>query len=155
MNRLAAAALMWGSVILGACSAEPLRPSSDGSADASTLLDDGGVDRCNGSISDVSGRCPASFDGSVADLPACPGLSQTVQLCGDVIALGQGGGFTSLTCYFDATTHVLVGALEVSDSPQFCEGGSFARFNGQVPGASCDTTTPSFVVSCSKDGSAD
>ena len=42
-------------------------------------------------------------------------------------------------------THVLVGALEVSDTNQFCEGGSFARFDGQVPGPSCDAIASSFV----------
>jgi hypothetical protein len=154
MNRLAAAVLMWGAVTLGSCSAEHLGGSNDANVDTSTRLD-GGADRCNGTISDVSGLCPSSFDGSVADLPACPGLNQTVKLCGGVIALGQGGGFTALTCYYDAATHVLVGALEVSDAVQYCEGGSFARFDGQVPGPSCDATAPSFVKSCSKDGSAD
>jgi hypothetical protein len=155
MNRLAAAALIWGAVTLGSCSAEYLGASSDGNADTSTRIDDGGADRCIGSISDVSGRCPASFDGSVADLPACPGLNQTVKLCGDVLALGQGGGFTALSCYYDAATHVLVGALEVSDTTEFCSGGSFGRFDGQVPGPSCDAIAASFVRTCSKDGGAD
>jgi hypothetical protein len=155
MTRFAAAALMWGAVTLGSCSTEHLVASHDGNADKPTSLDDGGADRCSGSISDVGGRCPANFDGSVAALPACSGLNQTVKLCGDVIALGQGGGFTAVTCYYDTATHVLVGALELSDTTEFC-GDSFGRFDGQIPGPSCDAIAPFFVRSCStRDGGAD
>ncbi len=103
----------------------------------------------------MGGRCQATFDGSVADLPTCSGVGQTVYLCGGMIALAQGTGFTALTCYYDAATHVLVGALEVSDSPGYC-GNSFGRFAGQIPGPSCDTVAPSFRRSCSaRDGGAD
>jgi hypothetical protein len=155
MTRFAAAALMWGAVTLGSCSADHLGTSSDGNRDTSSGLDDAGADRCDGSISDVGEGCPASFDGTVAALPACSGLGQTVILCGDVIALEQGGGFTALTCYYDAASHLLVGAREVSDTTEFCDGASFARFGGQVPGTSCDATPPSFTRSCSKDGGTD
>jgi hypothetical protein len=152
MTRFAAAALMWGAVTLGSCSIEHLGASSDGNADTPPGLDGAGADRCSGSISDVGGRCQASFDGSVADLLACSGVNQTVKLCGDVIALGQSGGFTALTCYYDTATHLLVGAREQSDTTEFC-GDSFARFAGQVPGNSCDAIAPSLLRSCSnRDG---
>jgi hypothetical protein len=153
MTRFAAAALMWGAVTLGSCSTEHLVASRDGNADTSTGLDGGGADRCSGSISDVGGRCPASFDGSAADLPACSGVDQTVRLCGDVIALGQGGGFTAVTCYYDTATHVLVGALELSDAPGFC-GDSFGRLDGQIPEPSCGAIAPFFSRNCSRDGGA-
>jgi hypothetical protein len=151
-----AAALMWGAVTLGSCSVEHLGASRDGNADTPTaLLDAVAADRCSGSISDVGGRCQATFDGSVADLPTCSGVGQTVNLCGGMIALAQGTGFTALTCYYDVATHVLVGALEQSDSPGFC-GDSFGRFAGQIPGPSCDTIAPSFRRSCfDRDGGAD
>ncbi len=150
-----AAALMWGAVTLGSCSVEHLGASRDGNADTPTDLDGVAADRCSGSISEVGGRCQASFDGSVADLPTCSGVGQTVYLCGGMIALAQGTGFTALTCYYDAATHLLVGALELSDSPGFC-GDSFGRFAGQIPGPSCDTVAPSFRRSCSaRDGGAD
>jgi hypothetical protein len=154
MTRFAAAALMWGAVTLGSCSAGHLGAGRDGSVDTSTRLDTLGADRCTGSLSDLGARCATSFDGTVAGLPACSGLGQTVKLCGDVIALDQGGGFTAQTCYYDAATHLLVGALEVSDTPEFCGGESFARFDGQIPGPSCGGTAPSFTRSCSRDGSA-
>ena len=70
-----------------------------------------------------AGRKSGTFsgiDGGAADLPACSGVNQVVKLRGDVIALGQGSGFTALTCYCDSATHVLVGALEQSDTPELC-----------------------------------
>ena len=129
MTRFAAAALMWGAVTLGSCSVEHLGASRDGSADTPTHLDAVAADCCSGSISDVGGRCQASFDGSVADLPTCSGVGQMAYLCGGMIALAQGTGFTALTCYHDAATHVLVGAVEESDSSGFC-GNNFGRFAG-------------------------
>jgi hypothetical protein len=157
MTRFAAATLMWGAVTLGACSPEHLAASRDGSADTSTSapLDALAVDRCTGSLSDLRGRCQASFDGTLADLPACTGISQMVRACGDVIAIVQGSGVTAVTCYYDAATHALVGALELSDSPGFC-GGSFGRADGQIPGPSCDTTAPFYVRTCPRpDAGAD
>ena len=154
MTRFAAAALMSGAVTLGSCSAEHLGAGRDGSADTSTRLDTLGADRCTASLSDLGARSATTIDGTAADLPACAGLAQTVKLCGGLIALGQGGGFTSLTCYYDAATHLLVGALELSDTPEFCGGESSARFDGQIPGPSCGGTAPSFTRNCSRDGSA-
>ena len=158
MTRFATAALMWGAVILGACSPENLAASRDGNADTSTSapLDALAVERCTGSLSDLRGRCQASFDGTFADLPACTGIGQMVKACGDVIAIVQGSGFTTLTCYYDAATHVLVGAFEASDTTGFCNGESFARADGQIPGPSCDTTAPFFLRTCPRpDASAD
>lgn len=154
MNRFAAAALMWGAATLGACSSEHLGVSKDANVDTSTPVDSLGADRCTGSLDDLGGRCPASFDGSPTGLPACAGLSQAVKLCGNVIGLVLDGGFTALTCYYDATSHLLVGALEVSDTTEFCGGTSFGRFDGQVSATTCDTTMASFGRSCATDGGA-
>jgi hypothetical protein len=155
VNRFVAAALMWGAVTLGSCSSEQLRgASNDASADTPATLDLQ-VDRCSGNLSEVGRECQASFDGSLADLPACSGIKQTVWRCGDLIAIAQGSGFTGLTCYYDAAAHLLVGALEWSDAPGFC-GDSFARFGGQIPGPSCDTVAPFYVRGCSRrDGGSD
>ncbi len=155
MNQLAAAALIWAATAAGACSSGHLGGSSDGSADAPPRLDGPSADRCSGSLSDVSRGCQTSFDGTAADLPACAGLTQTVTLCGGLIALARGTGFTALTCYYDAADHILVGALEQSDSPEFC-GQSFGRFAGQIPGPSCDAVRPVLVQRCpARDGGAD
>jgi hypothetical protein len=155
VKRFAAAALIWGVATLGSCSTEYLGTSIDGNPETPTNLDGAGADRCIGSISDVGGKCQASFDGGVADLPACSGVGQMVKLCSGVLALVQGTGFTALTCYYDAATHVLIGALEQSDSPGFC-GDSFGRIAGQVPGPSCDAVRPVLTKTCSnRDGAAD
>lgn len=99
MTRLlpAATTVVWGALALGACSAERLRPvgsARDATVDTFTSVDSLGVDRCTGSVSDLGTKCPISFDGAVADLPACSGLGQTVKLCSDVLALGLWSGFT-------------------------------------------------------------
>lgn len=156
MTRFVAATLVWGAATLGACSPGRLAASRDGDADtsASAPLDALAPDRCTGSLSDVGAKCQASFDGTLADLPACTGIGQMVKACGDVIAIVQSGGFTAQTCYYDAATHLLVGALEVSDSPGFCGGESFGRADGQTPGPSCDTTAPFFLRTCPRDGGA-
>jgi hypothetical protein len=155
MTRFAAAMLMGGALTLGACSAERLGSSRDATVDAVdtfTSLDSLGVDRCTGSLSDLGTRCPASFDGTAADLPACSyaGEDQTVTLCGNVNALSQGGSFEAMTCYYDAATHVLVGARETSDALGVCG----PHFYGQVPGSSCDATRPSLRRICPSDGGA-
>jgi hypothetical protein len=88
MTRFAAAMLICGALTIGACSAERLG-SHGSSRDATvdivftfTSLDSLPVDGCTGSLGDVGTRCPASFDGTADDVPACAnaGEEQTVTL---------------------------------------------------------------------------
>jgi hypothetical protein len=158
MTRFAAAMLMWGALTLGGCSAErlgSLGSSRDATVDiveTFTSLDSLPVDGCTGSLSDVGTRCPASFDGTADDVPACAYAreDQTVTLCGNVNVLTQGGAFEAMTCYYDAATYVLVAARETSDELGPCG----PHFYGQVPGASCDAIRPTLRRICASDGGA-
>ncbi len=66
------------------------------------------------------------FDGTAANLPACrfhPSNTsgrQQVWHCQDLIAFLESDGFVGRICYYDATSHALVGALQGTDTPTFC-----------------------------------
>jgi hypothetical protein len=81
--------------------------------------------------------CPASFDGSEAELPACrpsDGYTQTVWVC-DVIYLHTGVGTTEGDCYYDGGSHALVGARRYATTSAFCDGGSLTESAGRQPRA--------------------
>ena len=79
--------------------------------------------------------CPASFDGSESQLPACrpsDGYNQTVWSC-DVIYLHTGLGTIEGDCYYDDATHALVGVRRYATTFAFCDGGSLTESAGRQP----------------------
>jgi hypothetical protein len=81
--------------------------------------------------------CPASFDGSEAQLPACrasDGYTQTVWSC-DVIYLHTGMGTMEGDCYYDDASHALVGVRRYATMSAFCDGGSLTESAGRQPRA--------------------
>jgi hypothetical protein len=79
--------------------------------------------------------CPAAFDGTEASLPACrpsDGYNQRVWLC-EVIYLHTGTGTTEGDCYYDNTSHVLVGVRRYATTQSFCDGGSLTESAGRQP----------------------
>ena len=93
-------------------------------------------ERCQGDLADVGAGCPPTFDGTAAQLPACPTfpLTYVARLCGDLISLEamsiSGGG-----CYYDASSHELVGAAGGTDIRTFCGGTSYDIYAGRIAGS--------------------
>ena len=83
---------------------------------------DGG--RCVGDLATLSQGCAPMFDGTEANLPACrysgAVARQAVWRCQDLILLQDSHGFGGNVCYYDATSHVLVGAEESTDTNLYC-----------------------------------
>ena len=112
-------------VLLVACSGS-LAPVPDAGVtpDGGAFIQDGG--NCVGDLATVGQGCASMFDGTAANLPACrfdPGNTrgrQQVWLCQDLIALLESDGFVGGICYYDATSHALVGASQGSDIGTFC-----------------------------------
>ena len=97
---------------------------------------------CEGSLSEIGAGCLATFDGTFEQLPACTEyMSQFVLACGEFTDLVLSGGYTGVSCFYDSTSHALVGAQWVSDIPEFC-GNSYTKSAGRVAGRSCSTSTP-------------
>jgi hypothetical protein len=77
------------------------------------------------------------FDGAPENLPACKQFGdQQVWACNDVIALNLGTFPLSVDCYYGASSHLLLGAMEVNDTNTLC-GNSFTKTAGEVPTAAC------------------
>ena len=131
-------------LVLASCSEGALQPNADGGG----LSPDGG--RCVGDFAMLSAGCPPMFDGSEANLPVCDSrssLGQSVWRCQDLIALMDGTGFVSSTCYYDATSHALVGAEHGSDYPAYCGQTSFAIEAGRTD-SMCRENAPTVQRSC-------
>jgi hypothetical protein len=91
--------------------------------------------RCEGDLADVGNECPATFDGTPDQLPACSNgfaMTFTVRACGDLIRLGISRFVLGSACYYDASTHTLVGAQAWRDIPEFCGDTSLAIYAGRV-----------------------
>lgn len=103
--------------------------------------------QCEGSLAEVGRGCPAMFDGTPEQVPPCPSVpvSQSVGHCEGLVELSQ-GGYIGSVCYYDAASHLLVGAKEFSDTTDFCEN-SFSRTAGRTPAAIC-SDVPSFQRQC-------
>jgi hypothetical protein len=90
--------------------------------DAGEQTLDGG--KCVGDLANIGAGCPRTFDGSAANLPAClsagPAAQQTVWRCQDLIVFMDSDGHVASTCYYDATSHALVGAEKGSDAGSYC-----------------------------------
>ena len=87
--------------------------------EARSTLDAG---ECVGDLATVGQGCAPMFDGTAANLPACrfdPSNTrgrQQAWLCQDLIALLESDGFVGGICYYDATSHALVGAYRGATS---------------------------------------
>lgn len=111
-------------VLLAACSSGTLVPDAGGPDGGGATQDAG---KCIGDLATVGAGCPAMFDGTEANLPACRGISdisarqrQSVWHCQNLIILSDSDGFVVGICYYDATSHALVGAQRGTDTPGFC-----------------------------------
>ena len=93
--------------------------------------------RCEEDLAYVGGGCPRTFDGTEAQLPACGTLPAivTARRCRDVISIEYTGNFTTIGCYYDASSHELIGAVEGSTSLSYCNGTSDHIYAGDVAGA--------------------
>jgi hypothetical protein len=129
-------------VALASCSEGALQPDGGGPSP------DGG--RCVGDFATLSATCPPMFDGSEANLPACDSrgsLAQSVWRCQDLIALMDSTGFFASTCYYDATSHALVGAEHGSDTTSYCGQTSFSIEAGRT-NPMCRENAPTLQRSC-------
>jgi hypothetical protein len=77
---------------------------------------------CTGDLATVGEYCPASYDGTEASLPMCPPVEvgfpvvdRSVWQCQDLSILYFWSGLGGLACYYDATSHALVGAEHHTD----------------------------------------
>jgi hypothetical protein len=96
-----------------------------------------GMTSCANDFDFLAGEigCPASFDGTASQLPACrpsDGYNQTVWSC-DVIYLHTGTGTTEGDCYYDDVRHALVGVRRYATATGFCDGGSLTESAGRQP----------------------
>ncbi len=86
---------------------------------------------CQGALSEISADCPKMFDG--AQFPTCQGLlGQSVFECELLIQLLLSGVNSSVSCFYDSTSHSLVGARRSSNVPEFCDNKSDTMSAGMV-----------------------
>jgi len=106
---------------------------------------------CLGELGEIGQVCPSMFDGAPENVPPCHEFGQQqVWTCGDdVIALSLGVGAHGVDCYYDSSTHSLVGAMAFNDTDTLC-GNSFTQSAGEVPTVACGfpTSTPAFYRWC-------
>jgi hypothetical protein len=97
-----------------------------------------GSKTCEGDLVEVGSGCPATFDGRLESVPACPSycLYVAASRCNDLIVLDYacGGG---LSCYYDSTSLALVGAEMGSDIPSYCGDSSYWKSAGRTPSGAC------------------
>lgn len=101
---------------------------------------------CRRPLEQSMGECPASFDGTEAALPRCSGLSgyevQRVQRCAARLILRVSHGYSGFSCYYDVTSHVLVGKSWGNDLGQSCSSGEI--------GGVCDPALTILERDCSR-----
>jgi hypothetical protein len=105
--------------------------------------------RCQVDLETFSTTCPQTFDGTSAALPACPedAFTYTARACGDLLGLAISYlGTNGATCYYDASSHELVGAKAWTDVPTTC-GGTVTSYAGRT--ASSCAAEPLAVKDCS------
>ena len=113
---------------------------------------EGGSGKCVGDLATVGELCPPMFDGTEANLPVCRGHSntgarQTVWRCQDLIILLDSFGLGGDICYYDATSHVLVGAEQGSDISVYCGQTSLTIEAGRT-NPMCLENAPTFQRPC-------
>ena len=111
----------FGVLLAAACSGGGATLDPDGGG----LNPDADAGKCVGDLATVGASCAPMFDGTEANLPACRGFSstgaqQSVWHCQDLIILMDSFGLGGDICYYDATSHALVGAEQGSDIGVFC-----------------------------------
>jgi hypothetical protein len=106
---------------------------------------------CAVPLMEVSGQCPATFDGTAAQFPSCGLTSEVISSrpCAGLteLKLQYFGVISTAFCYYDPDTHALVGVLHKSDA-----GCSEGRRAGTLP-KSCATTATA-TLDCSIDAGA-
>jgi hypothetical protein len=92
------------------------------------------------------------YDGSEANVPACPAASagfpiqdRTVWQCQDLTVLQFWSGFAALVCYYDTTSHALVGAEIGDDTP--CDDTGRGIEAGRI-NSMCRENAPLFSGKC-------
>ena len=129
-------------VVLASCSGSALQPDGGG------LNPDAG--KCVGDFATIGQSCPSMF-GTEANLPACRFLNvdaqQAVWHCQDLIILYDSHGLGGFVCYYDATSHVLVGAEQGTDYPAYCGQRSFSIEAGRT-NPMCRENAPAAQRSC-------
>lgn len=154
------------SVLLAACSQGAIAvpdaggqtvPDAGGPAMDSGQTLDG---KCVGDLATIGEGCPPTFDGSEANLPACDTrfinewAQQSVWHCQDLIIFQESNGFGGGVCYYDATSHALVGAEWGSDIGVYCGQTSLTIEAGRT-NSMCRENAPTTQRLCvSPDGSA-
>jgi len=107
--------------------------------------------QCTGPLVQVGAGCPDTFDGHRESFPACPSWSTTqiAYFCDNLIAFRNSDpNFT--ICYYDPTSHQLVGAYQHTQVESFC-GDQFSRIAGRTPYSStmgCDITVDNVERVC-------
>jgi hypothetical protein len=92
---------------------------------------------CRGSLSELARSCPATFSGALENVACVPPFRLETFSCEGLAILIQSGGYLGLSCVYDSTTHVLIGAQLTSDVTDYCKGTSFTESAGTVPSAAC------------------
>ncbi len=130
--------------VLAACSEGALVP------DGGEPTPDAG--KCVGDLATVGAQCPPMFDGSEANLPGCRGFSgtgaqQAVWHCQDLIILMDSYGLSADICYYDATSHALVGAEQSGEVGAFC-GQTSLRIEAGRTNSMCRENAPTLQRPC-------
>lgn len=90
---------------------------------------------CEGTLAEAGATCPAMFDGTAQQLPACtagrPALYDAF-VCGDSFELMTTIGFFNEKCFYDASSQQLVSATTLGDTLSYCEGTSFVISSGRI-----------------------
>jgi hypothetical protein len=110
--------------------------------------------KCLGELATLGQECPATFDGTEASLPACthPGFGNvSVWACQDLFILMQSDGYGGAVCYYDTTSHALVGAEWHSDIGVYCNQTSLSIEAGRT-NPMCRENAPTIVKHCRADG---
>jgi hypothetical protein len=120
----------------------------------SAAVGDGGADRghCHADLS--TSTCPATWE--QAEIASCAGVrfGEGLGHAGDDLAFGDtSSGFGAYACYYDPTSHALVGAWSDSDINEYCDHTSFDVLFGDVP-ATMTITRDIGTFLCTNDGGA-
>jgi hypothetical protein len=108
-------------------------------------------ERCVGDFAEIAAACPATFDGTPAALPACanaqPTVRHTVHPCHGLLLLYSSAMFAASSCFYDAQSHALVGAIQLADYPAYCDHVSGSIEAGTTD-AQCGANTPTLMREC-------
>ena len=115
---------------------------------------DAGGGMCTGDLATVGAYCPASYDGTEANLPMCPPaevgvpvIDRWVWQCQDMFILYFWSGLGGLACYYDMTSQALVGAERHTDVA--CKDLSHIGIEAGRTNPQCRESAPLFSRVCS------